>query len=266
MTWRRGCPERSTSTPTSGCPWVRTPTSGSSGSPRWRRTRSTPQRWRGPDDPTSSSCTACPRTTIEGRRSGGPRSMPSTTATASAAASRSPTRSSVHQPMSASTRPRTACTPSRHCWWPPSAEAASGRQVRTQLRELGVQLGGYGVAEDAEVLLREVGLLQPGVDVHGEQLGELGCGDVEPRQVQLARGGHPGDGGLHGLRVTRYAPHPPVEHPAVVSESRPQVSTVCALAEPVHLVDARQLLRGRRVSDRQPVSPVVSHVVAAEGQ
>ena len=59
----------------------------------------------------------------------------------------------------------------------------------------------------------------------------------------------------------------PLQHPDVLAEAGPDELAAGVLAEPVHVVQLRQLARvGGDLADLQPVAEVVAHVVAAERQ
>ena len=59
----------------------------------------------------------------------------------------------------------------------------------------------------------------------------------------------------------------PLQHPDVLAEAGPDELAAGVLAEPVHVVQLRQLGRvGGGLADLQPVAEVVAHVVAAERQ
>src|SRR4051812_39606204 len=114
----RRWPARTSSTRMSGSRWARTRACGSSAWTCCATTRSTPRSWTPRATATPSSCTASPPSTTP-TPWWGPRSWARPTCPRG---SRSPTRSSSPRRASCSTRRRTASTPSRRCWLPPSAD------------------------------------------------------------------------------------------------------------------------------------------------
>src|SRR5690606_27508302 len=73
------------------------------------------------------------------------------------------------------------------------------------------------------------------------------------------------DGGVVGGGLAFQTVDNPFEDAAVLAEAWPDELAVLVLPEPVDEVDLRQL-RARLLADLQPVTEIVSHVVAAEGQ
>src|SRR5206468_10053537 len=71
---------------------------------------------------------------------------------------------------------------------------------------------------------------------------------------------------LNRVSVTLDSTDHPFDDPAVLAETGPEEAPRRVLAEPVDLEDTRQLFRRRRLTDLQPVGPVVRHVVATERQ
>ena len=114
-------------------------------------------------------------------------------------------------------------------------------------------------------------LLLPALDVHLEDLLQVGLDDMELRllvvvgEVDVLGERDVADRGLVGLDLALDALADPLEDAAVVAKARPHEAAVFALAEPVHEVDLRELRRiGRGALHLQPVLEVVRDVVAEE--
>ena len=110
------------------------------------------------------------------------------------------------------------------------------------------------------------GFLGPDLGVDIEQGRQVGLGQVEARQVQRLAGRDAAHRGVHSGGLAVEAAGDPLEDAGVVAEARPDEFAVVVLAEPVDEVEARQPGRLGLAGHRQPVSEIVAHVVAAEGQ
>src|SRR6202011_3004147 len=107
--------------------------------------------------------------------------------------------------------------------------------------ELLAELYREAVSEAGVVLANERRLLAPFVDVHPQQLGDVGVRNPEPLGVERPRGGDVADRSRRGLSAASGALADPGEHARVLPEARPQETTLRILAEPVHVVDAGQI-------------------------
>ena len=114
------------------------------------------------------------------------------------------------------------------------------------------------------VLQEELAVPLGGVDLL-ELLEGLG-GDLFPEtgHVDVLVLGDPADRSLERMGTLLAALDDPLEHAHVVAESGPEEFPLGALAEPVHVEDARHVLH--EAPHLQPVGEVVAHVVAAEGE
>src|ERR1041385_1100346 len=93
---------------------------------------------------------------------------------------------------------------------------------------------------------------------------EYGFGEIQTPPVDALVSGHPADRRFAGQGTTLHALHDPAQHAHILGESRPEEIAVGALAEPVHVKDARRL--GEAALHADPVPEIVADVVSAEGQ
>src|SRR6478735_11383654 len=141
---------------------------------------------------------------------------------------------------------------------PRSGSAKPVDQVLLQFPQPRGQL----VAETAEKLRDLVRLQLPGLPVHRKQQVQVSLADLESVEVQRARRGQQPDRRLGRLGLTQQSLHDPLQHADVLAEARPHEPARGILAEPVDVVQPRQLGRVRRGrAERQPVPEVVAHVV-----
>ena len=83
-------------------------------------------------------------------------------------------------------------------------------------------------------------------------------------QIEIFVFWNPPNGGLQRMSTLLAALDDPLEDAHVVTKAGPEELTLAALAEPVHMKDAWQMLH--QTAHLQPVGEVVAHVVAAEGE
>ena len=87
---------------------------------------------------------------------------------------------------------------------------------------------------------------------------------LESAHVEILVLRDPSDRGLQGMGSPLAALDDPLEDAHVVAETGPEELALVALAEPVHVEDARDVFH--ELLHLEPVRKVVSHVVAAEGE
>src|SRR2546421_12183440 len=99
------------------------------------------------------------------------------------------------------------------------------------------------VAEFGKMFLDQGDFGQPTGDVHAEQLGKIGGGNVEAPRVQLGRGRQKSDWRFEGRGLALTAFEDPLQHTAVLAVSGPQKFSVFILTKPVDVINLWQLLR-----------------------
>ena len=102
----------------------------------------------------------------------------------------------------------------------------------------------------------------PGGAIDGLQLVELLFGKVQALPFHVAVFGDPADGGFAGFGTDPGAVYDPFKDAHVFAVAGPDELSLGALAEPVHVEDARG--DAERALHLDPVTKVVAHMVAAE--
>ena len=90
------------------------------------------------------------------------------------------------------------------------------------------------------------------------------AGTSRPGEIEVSVLRHEADGRLLRADLPVHSLAHPLEHAAVVAETRPEEPALSALPEPVHVENAGRL-RSERVAHGEPVGEIVAHVIAAEG-
>src|SRR5271157_3485988 len=120
-------------------------------------------------------------------------------------------------------------------------------------------------AEPGKVLPDQWDFGKPAVHVHAQQPGEIGGRETKSLGIQIRRLGKPANWRIHSVYFAIAALEDPFQHTAVLAESGPEELAVLVGAEPVHVIDLRELGAGPG-ADPEIVGEVVAHVVAAEGE
>src|SRR4029077_5854086 len=120
------------------------------------------------------------------------------------------------------------------------------------------------IAKLVEILALALEIVHPTFTFDGHQLFEVGLGNLESIAVETRSFWYVADGGFfRGTRSPRSF-YDPTKHAQILPEARPKELPLLVSLEPV---DAKNLWRiGGSFGHGEPVLPVVSHVVTAEGQ
>src|SRR5207245_9831639 len=87
---------------------------------------------------------------------------------------------------------------------------------------------------------------------------------VRAMSIEIGWGREPADGRVYGVRLAVASLKDPLQHAVILVIARPQELAVFVLAEPVHVINLRQLGWLELRADLEPVCEVITHVVAAE--
>ena len=122
------------------------------------------------------------------------------------------------------------------------------------------------VAEGGEVLADQRDLGLPLCSVNLEQLIKVSVGDLKAVEIESVSGGQESNGGVNGIAAASHSLKDPLEDSGILAVTGPEPLAVCVFAEPVDVENLWELRRVSARSNVQPVTEIVRHVVAAEGQ
>src|SRR5271163_117858 len=114
-------------------------------------------------------------------------------------------------------------------------------QTLLERLELVPDAGGQLVADELEPLFDQRQLVAPLGGVDRQRAIDVGGVDVEPVKVEVVGGGNDADRRLLAARLVLDAVDDPLEHPAVLTEPRPEELAALAPPEPVDEEYLRQL-------------------------
>src|ERR1700722_1672265 len=103
-------------------------------------------------------------------------------------------------------------------------------QTLLERLELVPDAGGQLVADEVEPLFDQRQLLAPLGGIDRQRAVDVGGVDIEPVEVEVVGGGNDADRRLLATRLVLDAVDDPLEHPAVLTEARPQ--ELAAVAPP----------------------------------
>ncbi|OPZ84064.1 MAG: hypothetical protein BWY76_02006 [bacterium ADurb.Bin429] len=110
----------------------------------------------------------------------------------------------------------------------------------------------------------ELGFFFPGVAINRQHFAHVRFRYLDAGKVNAVRGWQVANGRLNGVGFIAAAVENPLEHTQVFAEARPQIVAIFVLAEPIHVKDLRRI---RHMPPHlQPVTEIVTHIVATEGQ
>src|SRR5437762_3235102 len=120
------------------------------------------------------------------------------------------------------------------------------------------------IAERIEEITLALEIVFPGLAVDTEELIDVGLGYVEAFADQARCLRHVSDWRLIGIAAALRALNDPTQHAQVLAESRPEKSAALVALKPIDAENFRRI--GHLLAHRQPMAPVVAHVVATEWQ
>ena len=120
------------------------------------------------------------------------------------------------------------------------------------------------IAEGIEEIALALQIIFPGLAIDADQLIDVGLGYFESFAGQARCLGHVADRRFIRLAAAFRALDDPAQHAEVLAESRPEKSAALVTLEPIDAENFRRI--GHLLAHRQPMAPIVAHVVAAERQ
>src|SRR5262245_4329410 len=120
------------------------------------------------------------------------------------------------------------------------------------------------IAEGIEEIALTLEIILPSVAVDRHQLIDIRLGNLDSFPAEARCLVHITDGRLIGLAATLAALNNPAQHPQVFAKAGPEKPPAFVALEPVDTEDLRRM--GGPLGHRQPMAPIVAHVVTAERQ